>query len=85
MVREPMNFGRLALTGGRIVLPDRVVTGQALVVEEGKIAGLAWPGDLGAEVAQVDVGGRLITPGLVDIHTHGAVHHTFNEPNATAY
>ena len=80
-----MNFGRLALTGGRIVLPDRVVTGQALVVEEGKIAGLAWPGDLGAEVAHVDVGGRLITPGLVDIHTHGAVHHTFNEPNATAY
>jgi N-acetylglucosamine-6-phosphate deacetylase len=79
------NSRRIALTNGRIVLPDRVVEGQALVVEDGRIAGLACAGDLGAEAARVDVGGRLITPGLVDIHTHGAVRHSFNEPNAAAY
>ncbi len=82
---DPRNSDRIALTNGRIVLPDRVVDGQALVIEDGKIAGLAWPADLGTDVARVDVGGRHITPGLVDIHTHGAMHHSFNEPNAAAY
>ena len=33
----------------------------------------------------LDVEERIIAPGLVDIHTHGAVHHTFNEPDAAAY
>ena len=39
----------MALENGRIVLPDRVVTGQALVIEAGRIAGLADPGDLGSD------------------------------------
>ncbi len=76
---------RLALTNGRVVLPDRVVADQALVVEAGRIAGLVSPGDLGADVATFDVGGRWITPGLVDIHTHGALRHTFNEPSPVAW
>ncbi len=76
---------RLALINGRLVLPDRVVVDQALVIEAGRIAGLARPSDLGADVATFDVGGRWITPGLVDIHTHGALRHTFNEPDRTAW
>lgn len=76
---------RLALTNGRVVLPDRVVADQALVVEAGRITGLVNPGDLGADVATFDVGGRWITPGLVDIHTHGALRHTFNEPSPAAW
>ncbi len=77
--------GRFALTGGRIVLPDKVVTGQAIVIAGGKIVGLAEAGALGSQVETIDVGGRTITPGLVDIHTHGAVGHTFNEPTAKAF
>jgi len=74
-----------ALVNGRIALPDRVVTGRALVIEGGRIAGLADPGDLGTELQHIDVGGRLNTPGLVDIHTHGALRHTFNEPDPVAW
>ncbi|MCX6032479.1 MAG: amidohydrolase family protein [Chloroflexi bacterium] len=84
-MRDRSAPGPIALINGQIVLPDRIVHGQALVIEDGKIAGLAWPGDLGGEIAQVDVAGRIIAPGLVDIHTHGAVHHSFNEPDAMAY
>ncbi|MGQ9490788.1 MAG: N-acetylglucosamine-6-phosphate deacetylase [Anaerolineae bacterium] len=76
---------RLALTNGRIVLPDRVVAGQAVVIEGSRILGLAMPGDLGSEVTICDVGGRWITPGLIDIHIHGAVGHTFNEPTPEAF
>ena len=77
--------GRFALTGGRVVLPGKVVTGPAVVIEGGQIVGLAETGALGSDVEKIDVGGRTITPGLVDIHTHGALGHTFNEPTAEAF
>jgi N-acetylglucosamine-6-phosphate deacetylase len=77
--------GRIALTHGRIVLPDRVVEDQALVVQGSKILGLSDSASLGSDVKQIDVGGRTITPGLIDLHTHGALGHTFNEPIADAF
>jgi N-acetylglucosamine-6-phosphate deacetylase len=73
------------LVNGRVVLPDRVETGRALVIEGGRIAGLADLADLGSDVEQIDVGGDWITPGLLDIHTHGALRHTFNEPDPAAW
>ena len=75
----------IALVNGRIVLPGRIVTGQALVLERGRIAGLADPGELGAGVERVVAAGSWITPGLIDIHTHGALRHTFNEPDPEAW
>ena len=36
----------MALANGRIVLPDRVATDRALVIESSRIAGLADPDDL---------------------------------------
>ena len=75
----------MALENGRIVLPDRIVTDRALVIEGGRIVGLADPGDLRSDVERVDIDGRWITPGLIDIHTHGALRHTFNEPDAEAW
>ncbi len=80
----PQPDGRLALTNGRIVLPDRVVAGQALLVEGERILGFAGPGEIG-DATQLDVQGRYITPGLVDIHTHGGWGHTYNEPELEAY
>ncbi len=77
--------GRVAFINGHIALPDRLVTGRALLIEGSRIVGLADLGDLTDDAERIDVGGRLITPGLVDIHTHGAVGHTFNEPDEAAW
>ncbi len=76
---------RFALVNGRIVLPDRVVTEKALLIDGTTIAGMVDVGQLDDDVTRVDVNGRLITPGLIDIHTHGALGHTFNEPTAEAF
>ena len=76
---------RFALVNGRVVLPDQVVEGKAVVVDGAVIAGIVDVGELGNEMEQVDVNGRFITPGLLDIHTHGALGHTFNEPTAQAF
>jgi len=76
---------KIALVNGRVVFPDAVTQGKAVVIERGKIAGIADAGALGSEVEKIDVGGRIITPGLIDIHTHGALGHTFNEPTQEAF
>jgi len=77
--------GRFALTNGRVILPQEIVTDKAVVVEGKKIVGIVEADSLGAEAEEIDVGGRYITPGLIDIHTHGALNHTFNEPEAEAF
>jgi N-acetylglucosamine-6-phosphate deacetylase len=80
--------GRIALTGGPVILPDRIASGQAVIVEGSQIVGIIAAGELGAmsEITEIiDVAGRSIAPGLIDIHTHGAHGYTFNEPTAAAF
>ncbi len=73
------------LVNGRIALPDRILEDRAVMIEGDTIQGLIAVDDLAADVARLDVGGRLIAPGLIDIHTHGALGHTFNEPTIEAW
>ena len=75
----------LALINGRIVLPDAIVDDRVLVIEDGKIVAITDRDAIGSDTHPIDVGGRWITPGLIDIHTHGALGHTFNEPTAEAF
>ncbi len=79
------NKNRFALVDGRIVLPDQVVTGKAVVVDGTTIAGIVDLADLDDTLERVGVEGRIITPGLIDIHIHGALGHTFNEPTTEAF
>ncbi len=66
-------------------MPDRVVIAAALIIDDGRIAGLVDRSELDGQVERFDAAGRLVTPGLIDIHTHGALRHTFNEPDHEAW
>ncbi len=58
---------QLLLTNATIVAPDRVIDGGTVVVEDGLIAEVAargYPAGPGA----LDLGGRLLLPGIVDLH-----------------
>ena len=65
--------GRFALTNGRVILPEAIVTDKAVVVQGNRLLDVADHTALGSRVQVIDVGGRYITPGLIDIHIHGAV------------
>lgn len=82
---QSTDIQKIALVNGRVVLPEAVTSGKAVVIERGKIAEIMDAGTLGADVDKVDVGGRVISPGLIDLHTHGALGHTFNEPTTAAF
>jgi N-acetylglucosamine-6-phosphate deacetylase len=77
--------GRCAVVNGRLVLPDKIVTDQGLLLEGESLVAIAPVDAFGADVVRIDAGGRYVAPGLVDIHTHGALGHTFNEPTGEAY
>ncbi|HEY9471630.1 MAG TPA: hypothetical protein VIQ76_18650, partial [Propionibacteriaceae bacterium] len=59
----------LRLTGGTVITPQGPVVSD-LVVHGGKIVGIIDP-SLGLVAERtVDVNGKLVLPGMVDVHVH---------------
>ncbi|MBN8590706.1 MAG: N-acetylglucosamine-6-phosphate deacetylase [Anaerolineae bacterium] len=75
----------LALTGGRIVLSDSITETQALLVDAGRITGIVNTNSVPESYVQVDVGGRYITPGLIDLHIHGTLNYSFNQATSESW
>lgn len=68
-----------ALTGPRVVCEHEVLDGHAVLIRDDRIDGIVpqtqIPGDAGVR----DLGPGLLSPGLVDVHTHGAAGASFND------
>ncbi|MCQ8185987.1 N-acetylglucosamine-6-phosphate deacetylase [Parvularcula maris] len=60
-----------ALTGARLVLPDRVADDLALLLRGGLIEGLVFSADLPANGETYDLSGMTVTPGFVDLQVNG--------------
>ncbi len=60
----------LLIKGGRVIDPSQGIDGiRDVLIEKGKIAAIGEKLDAkGAEV--IDAAGKLVTPGLIDIHVH---------------
>ena len=62
---------RTLLYNGKIILPDKIQTGF-VVVEDGRIAQVGFGDADCAADRKVDLGGRYLAPGFVELHSHGA-------------
>jgi len=66
-------MSRTVISGASVVLLDRVVEGQAVVIEQGRIASVAPAGSVqpadGDEA--IDAAGGFLAPGFIDLHIHG--------------
>lgn len=63
----------LRIVGGRIVDPGRIEGPGDILVTEGRIAAVTPPGGLpesGPQSRVIDARGKIVTPGLVDVHVH---------------
>ena len=60
------------IINGKLILPDRVLEGKAIVFDR-KIEAIVDPSELGrfGELETIDAQGRYVSPGLVDVHIHG--------------
>ncbi|MEX0745540.1 MAG: amidohydrolase family protein [Phycisphaeraceae bacterium] len=74
---------RLLIENVRALRPNVGVVGRSVLVEAGRIVGIDPGAAEGAH--RVDGDGRLLTPGLMDVHAHGLGHHLFEAgPDALA-
>ncbi|MDX1396604.1 MAG: amidohydrolase family protein [Gemmatimonadota bacterium] len=61
----------LVLTNARIVDPaTRIVMAGAVWIEDGRIVGTGEAAPADAPGERIDLGGKWVIPGLVDMHTH---------------
>lgn len=59
-----------AITNGKIVLKDKVLTGKALVFED-RIVDIVDNSKIPADAEVIDAKGAYVAPGLIDVHIHG--------------
>lgn len=59
----------------RLVFPGERIASGGLLLQHGRIAAIdPLPAAVPTEAIRVDAGGRRLTPGLIDLHTHGVGH-----------
>jgi N-acetylglucosamine-6-phosphate deacetylase len=63
---------RVLLSGGDVVLPDRILSPATVVLQDGTISEIAPGTRTSADAPEyVDCTGHLIAPGFIDVHVHG--------------
>jgi len=68
-----------ALVNGRVLTEAGVVEGRAVLVENGKIAGVVDAGAVPAEAQVHDMAGGLLVPGYIDTQVNGGGGVLFND------
>lgn len=64
----------LLIRNVRLVEPGKSIRPGDVLVHDGRIAAVGNVGGVVQDAIVVEGGGRLLTPGLIDVHTHGVMH-----------
>jgi N-acetylglucosamine-6-phosphate deacetylase len=62
----------MLIANGRLLAPEGVFEGKALLIRGGKIAAICDAADAPADDFVIDAKGQYVAPGLIDLHVHGA-------------
>ena len=76
---------RTIIQNGTILTPETTLIGKPLILESQKVKAIeSGPVDPLGEDLVIDARGSWITPGLIDIHVHGAVGHDTSDATPEA-
>jgi N-acetylglucosamine-6-phosphate deacetylase len=65
----------IVLSGGDVVLQDRIQQRGSVIIEEGRIAAIEATPVSPARATRIDVSNCFVVPGFIDVHVHGAGGH----------
>lgn len=74
---------KTAIVGGRLITPERIIDDGILCLEDGKISGIVR-GEVPEGAKVIHAGGNYVSPGFIDLHTHGGGGHDFMDGTAEA-
>lgn len=78
-------MSKIKLTNGRIITTQRIISDATVLIVDNKISEIG-AGDIECPDAQViDVEGKYISPGFLDIHIHGGGDHDFMDGSVDAF
>lgn len=78
-------MNRTKIINAKIITPYRIINNGSILIENGKITGVAGGNIEASDCVVVDAKGRYASPGFVDIHTHGGGGHDFMDGTVEAY
>jgi N-acetylglucosamine-6-phosphate deacetylase len=76
---------RILFRNARILTPYRIMEGSSLLVEDGRIAWIRAGTPRVDGCLEVDAGGNYLSPGFIDLHTHGGGGHDFMDGTVEAF
>lgn len=78
---------RIFIKNGKVIFPDRIEENLTIVCENGKIVGIEKPEEVVYNEGDVviDAKHNYLSPGFIDIHTHGGGGHDFMDGTVEAY
>lgn len=75
---------RTKIVNGRLVMPDRIMEGASLIIEDGRIVSVCGKEPVTQDCRVIDAEGMYVSPGFIDLHVHGGGHRDFIEGDAEA-
>ncbi len=80
-----MTAQKLKLFNGKIITPYRIIPYGTVLVDHGKIAAVREGNIEVTDALEIDVQGKYIAPGFIDIHVHGGGGHDFMDGSEAAF